>query len=114
MYSQQVHHGEQAVDDVFLVLLVVIVAQFEREQNIFADRERIEQRAGLEHHGHFLADAAQFGFVGVGDVGVGDDDAAVVGLEESHDVAQAHGLADAAAADDGQGLAGIHVKVGID
>ena len=45
---------------------------------------------------------------------MGDDDAAAVGLEEAHDVRQGDGFADAAAADDGDRLAGIDVKIGID
>ena len=62
----------------------------------------------------FLRMRAQFGFVKVGDVFMGHDDAAGVGLQKPHDVAQAHRLAHAAAADDGQRLAGVHVKVDVD
>ena len=50
----------------------------------------------------------------IGDVLVGDDDAAGVGLEEAHDVLQANAFADAAAADDGEGLAGIEIEAAID
>ena len=95
-------------------MIVVVLAQFQREQDVLGDGEGIEERAGLEHHGDFLADAAQFGFGEIGDVLVGHDDAALVGLEEAHDMAEGHGLADAAAADDGHGFAGIDVKIAID
>ena len=54
---------EQAVHHVFFVLFVVVAAQLERKQDVLAHRQRIEQRAGLEHHGDFLADLAQLGFV---------------------------------------------------
>ena len=37
-----VHHFQQSVDHVFFVLLVVILAQLERKQNILRHRERIE------------------------------------------------------------------------
>ena len=50
----------------------------------------------------------------IGDVLVGDDDAAAVGLEEAHDVLKGYGFPDAAAADDGDGLPGIDVEIGID
>ena len=43
-----------------------------------------------------------------------DDDAALIGLEEAHDVTEADAFADAGAADDGDGFAGIDVKIGID
>ena len=52
--------------------------------------------------------------VEIGDVFVGDKDAAGIGLEETHDVAQAHGLADAASPDDRQRLARVHAEVDID
>ena len=38
----------------------------------------------------------------------------LVGLEEAHDVGEGDGFADAAAADDGHGLARIDVEVDID
>ncbi len=62
----------------------------------------------------FLRISRSCGLVEIGDVLVGHEDAALVGLEESHDVAQAHRLADAAAADDGQRFAHVDVKVDID
>ena len=60
--SGDVDHFQQPVDDVFLVLLVVVFAQFERKQNILGDGQRIEQRARLENHGHLAADAVHLGF----------------------------------------------------
>ena len=45
---------------------------------------------------------------------MGDDDAAAVRLEKAHDVRQADGLADAAAAYDGDSLAGVDVEIAID
>ena len=45
---------------------------------------------------------------------MGHDHAAVVGLEEAHDVRQGNGFSHAAAADDGHRLAGVDVEIGID
>ena len=46
----------------------------------------------------------------LGDIGIGDEDVAGIGLKESHDVAQAHGLTNAASPDDGQRLAGVDAE----
>jgi hypothetical protein len=62
----------------------------------------------------FLADAAHLGFAVIGDVLVGHDHAAAIGLQEAHDVGKGDRFADAAAADDGHGLAGVDVEIGID
>ena len=74
--------SQQAVDHVFLILGVVVLAQFQREQHVLGDGQRVEQRARLEHHRDLLADAAQFGLGEIGDVLVGDDDAALSGLRK--------------------------------
>ena len=70
-------------DHVFLVLRVVVFAQFEREQDIFGHRQRIEQGAGLENHGHLARMRLHLGLGEVGDVFVRHDDPALVGLAES-------------------------------
>ena len=67
--SRPVHH-------VFLILGIVVLAQFQREEDIFGHRQGIEQGAGLEDHGHFLADPAQLAFGKVGDIFVGHNHAA--------------------------------------
>ena len=109
-----VYHLKQAVDHVFLVLKIVILAEFQGEKHVLGDGEGIEQRAGLEDHGDFVADAAPLGFGKIGDVLVGHDDAPAIRLEESHDVTQGDALAHAAAPDDGYGLPGVHGEVAID
>ena len=53
----------------------------------------------------FLRIRAKLRLPDIGNVLVGDDDPALVGLQESHDVPQGHGFADAAPADDGDRLA---------
>ena len=53
---QQVHHGEQPVHHILFIVGRVVVAQFQRKQDILAHGKRIEQRSGLKHHGYFLAD----------------------------------------------------------
>src|SRR5262249_54840180 len=80
---------------------------------VFGDGERIEECARLEHHGDFFADAAQFLFRKIGNVFVGDDDLALIGLEEAHDVGERNRFAHAAAADDGDGFAVPDVEIGI-
>ena len=62
----------------------------------------------------FLRMRFQLGFRQVGDVLIGHDHAALVGLEEPHHVRQRHGLPHAAAADDGHRFAGVHVEADID
>src|SRR5207245_8714920 len=84
------------------------------EEDVFGDGERVEERAGLEHHGDPLAGTAPFGFGGVGHIGIGYADQAAIGLDETHDVAQTDRLADAAAADDGERFAGIHMEIDVD
>ena len=54
----------------------------ERERDIFADSERIEERAGLKNHGDTAANRDHLIFVPAGDVLPGDDDAAGVRLRE--------------------------------
>src|ERR1019366_6201001 len=88
-----VHHLEQAVDHVFLVLKVVILAEFQGKKHVFGDGEGIKKRAGLENHGDFVAHAAPLSFGKIGDVLVGHDDAPAIRLEESHDVTQGDALA---------------------
>ena len=112
--SEYVHHLEQAVYYVLFVLPVVILAQLQGKQHVFRHGKRIEQRAGLKHHRHFAADAAEFRLRHIGDIFVGDDYAALVGLEKAHDVRERHRFPDAAAADDRHRLARIYVKIGID
>ena len=56
---------------------------------------------------------AQFRFGHVVMSVVSDNYLPLVGLQEAHDVPEAHGLADAAAADDGERLAGIDIKIDI-
>ena len=62
----------------------------------------------------FLRISRSWASVEIGDVLIGHKDPALVGLQKAHDVAQADGLADAAAADDGQRFARVDVKVDID
>ena len=62
----------------------------------------------------FLRISRSCASVKVGDVLVGHKHAALIGLEEAHDVAQADGFAHAAAADDGYCFACVHVKVSVD
>ena len=51
------HHLQQAVDDLENLVLVESAALTQRKGNILADSQRIEQRAALEDHRDFLADA---------------------------------------------------------
>ena len=95
-------------------MFVVILAKFQRKKDILADSHGIEQSAGLKDHGHLFANAAHLGFAVIGDIFVGHDHAAVIGLEEPHDVREGHRLADTAAADDGHGFAGVYLEIGID
>src|SRR5262249_28133790 len=62
-----------------------------------ANRQRIEQRAVLKHHGYLFADPLQVVFLVISDVLEGHDHTAGIRLEETHDVVQRHGLAHAAA-----------------
>src|SRR5215470_4609727 len=105
---------QKPVHHIFFVFGIVILAQFEREEHILAYGERIEQGAGLEDHGHFSADAAQFVFGEIGDVLVRDDYPAAIRLEKTHYVREGYGFSDTAAADDGDGLARTHMKTRID
>ena len=110
----QVHHLEQPVNNLVLVGRAVILPKLQREQDVLGDRERIEKRPGLEHHGHFPPDAPQFRLRKIRDVLVRHDHAAAVRLDEAHDVAERHRLAHAAAADDGHRLPRINIEVHID
>ena len=92
----------------------VIISQLEGKQDVFADGERIEERPGLKDHGYFLANRAELGLGEIGNVLIGNDYAARIRLQKAHDVPQAHGLTDTASSDDGQRLAGIHMKIDID
>ena len=76
--------------------------------------KRIEQRAVLEHHRDFPSDLPQLRLRQIGDVLMRDDHLPAVRLEETHDVRERYGLADAAASDDRYRLARIDVKVAID
>ena len=111
---QNIHHPQQAVHHVLLVALVVILAQLQREQHVLGDGERVEQRAGLEHHSHFLANAPQFRLGEIRDIFMRHDHPPAVRFQKTHDVRQRYRLAHAAAADDRHRLPGVHVKVGID
>ena len=102
-----IHDFKQSVDDVLFVLLVVIAAQFETEQDVLGDGQRVEKRARLEDHGDFFSNLAQLRLGGAGYVCMGDDDLALIGFEKSHNVAQAYGLADAAASNDDKRLTGV-------
>ena len=84
---------EQPVDHVVVVLRVVVLPEFKREEDVFGDGERIEERSALENHGDFAADTAEFRFAEIRNVFVGDDDPTLVRLQEAHDVAQADRLA---------------------
>jgi hypothetical protein len=64
----------------------------------------------LEDHRDFLADEFELLFGVVSDVLAGDDDAAGVGLQESHDVMQGNGFSNAAASEDADGFGGEHVE----
>ena len=110
----QIHHLEEAAHDLLAITGVVVLAQFERKEDILAHRHRVEQSAGLEDHGDLPPDPAQLILRRGGNVGMGHDNLALVRLQESHDVAQRNRFADAAAPDDGDGLAGINVKIHVD
>ena len=62
----------------------------------------------------FLRISRSCGLRQIGDVLIGDEHPPLIGFHEAHDVAQADRLSHAAPADDGQGLARIHVKAHID
>ena len=79
----------------------------ERKGDVFGDRERIKQGAGLKDHGDAAANLHQAVFGPIGDVFAGDDHAALVGLEKAHDVLERYRFAHAAAAHDDAGLSGI-------
>ncbi len=68
----------------------------------------------MKHHGYFLSNPAQVRLGEIRRIFVGHDDAAAIGFEKTHDMGQGNRLTDAAAADDGYGLAGIHPKIAVD
>ena len=54
----QVNHAEQPADDLHAAVVVVFGVRLEGEQDVFADGERVEQRATLKNHGDFAPDRA--------------------------------------------------------
>ena len=90
-----------------------VVALAQRESHVFGYGERIEERAALENHGDFLADALHFFFGVVGDVFVGDDDASRVGVEEAENGLQGDGFANAAASEDADGFGVFDVEADV-
>src|SRR5215469_11364688 len=106
-------HMKQAVNDLINLVLGELGGFAKGKGNVFTDGEGVKQRPILKNHGDFLADQFQLLFAVVGDVFAGDDDAAGIGLEKSHDVMQRDRLAHPAAAEDTDGLGGHYVEADV-
>ena len=77
----------------------------QRKGEVLVDRERVEERAALEHHPELLADAVQLTLGEARDVLTGDEDVPRLRADEPADQAQDRALARAAAAEDHRHLA---------
>jgi hypothetical protein len=75
-----VERSEQTVDNLINLLFGKLPLFAQGEGHVFTNRQRIEQRPVLEHHGDFLSDFFQLHFVVVGDVLAGDNDPARIRL----------------------------------
>ena len=76
MASGNVHHLQQAVHHVFLVVLVVILAQFQRKQHVLATVSESNSAPDWNTMVTFLRMRRISGFGEIGDVFVGHDHAA--------------------------------------
>ena len=79
--------------------------------DVVRDGHRIEQGAALEHHGHLAADALQFERAHGSHLAAVNEDPARVGPQQADDLLEQHGLALAAAADEGHDFALAHGEV---
>ena len=65
-------HLEQAVDDLLNLVFGELAALAQREGDVFADGDRVEERAVLEDHGDLAADVLQLLLGEAADVFAGD------------------------------------------
>ena len=113
---QNIHHilgadqAYQPVHQLQYLVLGQVAALTQREGHVFAHAQGIEERAVLKDHGDSLADAAHTLFVQIGNLLAFDANGALIRLEEAHQHAQGDRLAHAAAAQDAEGLAAIHIE----
>ena len=82
----------------------------QRKRNIFGYGQRVEQRAGLKHHGHFTSHLLKLVFREIGDVLAVNVNAPGIRFEESHDVFQRYGFSHATAPHDDARFALLHGK----
>src|SRR4030095_7337213 len=82
----------------------------ERLLDVLAHRDAVEQRRGLEHHGHSLADGEELLLPEASEILPVEDNASLVGVHEPDEALEEHALAGARAADDGERLAPAHLE----
>ena len=101
---------EQAGNELLNLVLLQTALFAQREGDVFADGEGVEERAVLEDHGDVLADFLEASLIERGNVLAVDANAARVCLEEAEENAQGNGLPYPAAAEDAEGLAAAVVE----
>ena len=104
------HQFDQPPHEHLDLLLGEATALTQRESDVLAHAERIEERAVLENHGHSLANGLHAFFGESCDLLTLDANGARIRLEEAHQHAQRHRFAYAAAAQNAEGLAAIHCE----
>ena len=82
------HHLQEAVHNLINLVFAQFLSFAQREGNVLAHSQGIEQGSVLKNHRHFLADGFELLFGVVGDVFSGHDHTPGVRLQESHDVVQ--------------------------
>src|SRR5512146_3030157 len=92
------------------LLLFKAAALAQRKGNVLTHGERVEERPILEDHGDLLANALHLDFRIVRDVLIGDPDAPAVWFQKAHDVVERYRFADAASAEDADGLAAHNIE----
>jgi hypothetical protein len=85
----------------------------QREGYIFPHAQGIKDGSILKDHGDALADLTHALFVKTGNLLSFNANGTFIRLEKTHQYAQGHGLAHAAAPKDAQGLAAIHKKANV-
>jgi hypothetical protein len=112
-HLRDAHHLQQSADDLLDLIFGEAAAFAQREGDVLADGQRIEERAVLENHRDFTAHRLHLLFGELRDVLAGDEDAPGVGAQKTHDQLQRDRLAHAGAAQDAQRLARHHMKVDV-
>src|SRR5208282_1279732 len=106
-------HFQKAIDYLENLVLGKFSSFAQGEGDVFADTQRIEERAVLEHHGDFFADLFELGLVVVGDVLPGNNHTAGIRLEKTHDVVQRNRFSYAATPENANHLTRHNVEVDV-